>query len=180
MQYFSQGTGLVIWSLLLLTGVVGTGLAFRYSSKRDWTGQALVPGVLMAIALLFFAVTFDFPMEQAGPALIPRIWTVCLIILCAGVIFFAARGKSDKDPKAGKIGFLLLGMGTMIAYYFAIQYLGYFISSVIFLAVMMYLLSCRKPFIIVSVCTGWLAFSYLVFYKLLYIQLPLGFLENYF
>ncbi|HIP38790.1 MAG TPA: hypothetical protein EYG88_05305 [Desulfocapsa sulfexigens] len=77
MQYFSQGTGLAIWTLLLLAGFIGTGLAFHFSSKREWTGQAMAPAALMALALLFLAVTFDFPGEQAGPALIPRLWIFC-------------------------------------------------------------------------------------------------------
>jgi hypothetical protein len=179
MQYFSQGTGLILWTLLLTAGFIGTALAFRFTSRREWTGQALVPTALMTLALLFFAITFDFPAEQAGPALIPRLWIFSLVGLCSAILFFTARGKADKDPKAGRIGFVLLGIGIMIAYFFAIQTLGYFISSVIFLVVMMYVLSCRKPLIIVLVSAGWLVFSYVVFYKLLYIQLPLGFLENY-
>lgn len=179
MQYFSQGIGLAIWTLLLLAGFVGTGLAFRFSSKREWTGQALVPVAIMALALLFLAVTFDFPGEQAGPALIPRLWIFCIVSMCFVVHFFTVRGRTDKDPKAGRIGFVLLGIVCMVAYYFAIQIFGYFLSFVIFLAIMMYMFSCRKPLLIVFVSTGWVAFSYLVFYKLLYIQLPLGFFENY-
>ena len=179
MQYFSQGTGLIIWALLLLAGIIGTGLAFRFSSRREWTGQAMVPTVLMALGLLFFAITFDFPSEQVGPALIPRIWIVCLIAICLGLTYFTAIGKADKDPKAGRIGFVLLGIAVMVAYFIAMQTIGYFISSFIFLALIMYLLSWRKPLTLVLVPAGWLLFSYLVFYKLLYIQLPLGFWENY-
>ncbi len=179
MQYFSQGTGLVIWALLLLAGIIGTGLAFRFSSRREWTGQALVPIVLAAIGLLFFAITFDFPGEQVGPALIPRIWIVCLVAICLGLIYFTATGKADKDPKAGRIGFVLLGIAMMVAYFIAMQTIGYFISSFIFLALVMYLLAWRKPLTLVLVPAGWLVFSYLIFYKLLYIQLPLGFWENY-
>ncbi len=179
MQYFSHGTGLAIWALLLVAGLVGTGLAFRFSSRREWTGQAMVPAVLMALALLFWAITFDFPAEQAGPAMIPRLWIFSIVVMCCALFFLTVRGRSDRDPEAGRIGFVLLGIMCMVAYYYAIQILGYFLSSVIFLAVMMYMLSCRKPLLIVLVSTGWVAFSYLVFYKLLYIQLPLGFFENY-
>ena len=179
MQYFSQGTGLAVWALLLLAGLVLTGVAFHYSSRRPWTGQALVAATIMALALLFFAMTFDFPAELVGPALIPRLWIFCIVIIGSALLVAAARGKGEKAPRAGRIGFVLLGIGCMVAYYFAIQTLGYFISSVIFLALMMYLLSYRKPVVIALVSMGWLVFSYLVFYKLLYIQLPLGFFENY-
>jgi putative tricarboxylic transport membrane protein len=179
MQYFSQGTGLVIWALLLLLLTIATGLAFHFTRRKQWTGQALIPTTLIALALLFWAITFDFPSEEAGPALIPRLWILCLVGICSTMLFFIIRGQADKDPAAGRIGFVLVGIGCMVAYFFAIQFLGYFISSVIFLAIMMYLLSCRNPMIIVLVSAGWLVFSYVVFYKLLYIQLPLGFIENY-
>ncbi len=43
----------------------------------------------------------------------------------------------------------------------------------------MYMLSYRKPLIVFLVCSGWVLFSYVIFYKLLYIQLPLGFFENF-
>jgi len=179
MQYFSQGTGLVVWALLLFAGIIGIGLVFRFTTRREWIGQAMVATILMALGMLFFAITFDFPGEQVGPALIPRIWTVTLVILCCGLLFFAFSGNTDKDPKAGRIGFVLLGIALMLVYFFAMQTIGYFISSFIFLTLMMYILSCRKPLLLILIPTGWLVFSYLVFYKLLYIQLPLGFIENY-
>ncbi len=179
MQYFSQGTGLGVWGLLLLAGIIGIGLVFRFTTRREWMGQAMVPAVLMALGILFYAVTYDFPVEEVGPALIPRIWIVTLVILCGGLLFFAFTGNTDKDPKAGRIGFVLTGIAVMVAYFFAMQTIGYFISSFIFVALMMYILSCRKPMLLILVPTGWLVFSYLVFYKLLYIQLPLGFIENY-
>ncbi len=179
MQYFSQGTGLIIWALVVTAGSVFVGLFFYFTAKRPWTGQALVPTVLMEIALIFLAITYDFPGEAAGPALIPRLWILCLAILCSALLFLTVRGKAAKDPKVGRIGFVLLGIVCMVAYYFAIQFLGYFLSSALFLPAMMYLLSCRKPLLLILVTTGWLTFSYLIFYRLLYIQLPLGFFENY-
>ncbi len=179
MQYFSQGTGLSVWALILLAGIIVIGLVFRLTTRREWMGQALVPTVLMALGMLFFAITFDFPVEQVGPAVIPRIWTATLVVLCCGLLYFAFTGNTDKDPKAGRIAFVLLGIAVMIAYFFAMQTIGYFISSFIFISLMMYILSCRKPLYLILVPTGWLAFSYLIFYKLLYIQLPLGFIENY-
>ena len=81
--------------------------------------------------------------------------------------------------KAFLLGFLTIGIVLVISYYFAMNYLGYFLSSFLFLAIMMYMLSYRKPLTIILVCSGWVIFSYLIFYKLLYIQLPLGFIENF-
>ena len=71
-------------------------------------------------------------------------------------------------------------MLIVVAYYFSMQIIGYFLSSFLFLAVMMHILSYGKKSVIYVVSGGWVVFSYLVFYKLLYIQLPLGYFENFF
>lgn len=179
MEYFSEGTGLKIWSLLLVLLSIGAILAFRLSKRNAYTGQAFIPIVMIAFSLLLWAVTFSFPMEEAGPSMIPRLWIFWSVLLCAVLLFFCITGSGDKDPKSGRLGFLALGIGLLVVYYFAINILGYFISSFIFLAAVMYMLSYRKPVTILMVCSGWVTFSYLIFYKMLYIQLPLGFIENF-
>ena len=153
--------------------------AFKFSSKRDWAGQAIIPTLIIAFSLLLWAVTFSFPGEEVGPAVIPRLWIFWAILLSVALLVLCLLGTADKDPKSGRLGFFLLGVIIIIVYYFAIDFLGYFISSFIFLAVVMYMLSYRKFITIFLVCSGWVLFSYLVFYKLLYIQLPLGLIENF-
>jgi len=162
--------------LLLSVGVI---VAFRLSKRKDYTGQAIIPTMMIAFSLLLWGVTFSFPMEEAGPSQIPRLWIFWAVLLSGILLLFCITGSADPDPKSGRLGFLALGIGLLIVYYFAIEFFGYFISSFIFLAAIMYILSYRKVLIIVLVCSGWVIFSYLVFYKLLYIQLPLGFIENY-
>ena len=179
MEYFSEGTGLVIWALFLLLAGLGIVAGFRFSKRKEFTGQSIIPTILIAVSLLFWAVTFGFPLEEAGPTLIPRLWIFWLVLLCTTLLGFCVAGKTKKDPKSGRLGFLAIGIVLVIAYYFAMNYLGYFLSSFLFLAVMMYMLSYRKPLTIILVCSGWVIFSYLIFYKLLYIQLPLGFIENF-
>lgn len=179
MEYFSEGTGLIIWCVFLLLAGTGTIIAFRFSSKNEFAGQAIIPTVMIALSLLLWAVTFSFPTEKAGPAVIPRLWIFWLILLSATLLLLCFTGKTEKDPKSGRLGFLVLGITVIICYYFAMDYLGYFISSFLFLAVTMYMLSYRKPLTVLLICSGWTIFSYLVFYKLLFIQLPLGFIEDF-
>jgi hypothetical protein len=179
MEYFSEGTGLMIWTLLLVSAGLASVASFRLSRRKAFTGQSIIPTILIAFSLLLWAVTFSFPTEEAGPALIPRLWIFWMVLLGGTLLGFCVAGKTEKDPKRGKLGFLALGIVLVISYYFAMDYLGYFISSFLFLAIMMYMLSYRKPLTIILVCSGWVLFSYLIFYKLLYIQLPLGFIENF-
>ena len=179
MEYFSEGNGLVLWFFLLLLASSGTIAAIRFSKKRAFTGQAIIPTVMIAFSLLLWAVTFSFPGEEAGPAIVPRLWIFWSVLLGGALLLFCFTGKIDKDPKSGRLGFLALGIILTVAYYFAIEILGYFISSFLFLATAMYMLSYRKPLTVLLVCSGWVIFSYLVFYKLLYIQLPLGLIEDF-
>lgn len=179
MEYFSEGTGLFLWTFLLLLASLGIITAFRFSKRSAFTGQTIIPTIMIAFSMLLWAVTFSFPSEEAGPALIPRLWIFWSLLLSGALLLFCITGTADKDPKSGRLGFLAMGICITITYYFLIDFLGYFISSFVFLAVLMYMLSYRKPLTVILVCSGWVLFSYLVFYKLLYIQLPLGVIENF-
>lgn len=179
MEYFSEGTGLFLWTIAIILISFGIYIGFRYSKRKDYSGQTIIPLLMIVLSLVLWAVTLGFPTEDAGPALIPRLWIFWLILLSLVLLFFCFTGNIDKDPKRGRFGFLGIGVGLVVAYFFAIDYLGYFISSFLFLAIIMYMLSYRKPVTILLVGTGWVLFSYLVFYKLLYIQLPLGFIEDF-
>lgn len=179
MEYFSTGTGLLIWTGILLLLSAGIFLGFLYSKKKDYSGQTIIPLAMIVLSLVLWAATFDFRSEEAGPALIPRLWIFWLILLSVVLLFFCLTGTIAKDPKPGRLAFLGQGIGLVVVYYFAMDYLGYFLSSFLFLATAMYMLSYRKPLTVLLVCSGWVIFSYLVFYKLLYIQLPLGLIEDF-
>ena len=179
MEYFSEGTGFVVWILALTLIASGIYLGMRFSKMREYAGQTIIPLIMIVFSLVLWVKTLGFPTEDAGPALIPVLWVFWLILLSVTILFFCFTGRIDKDPKRGRIFFLGLGVGLVVVYYFAMDYLGYFISSFLFLATAMYMLSYRKPLTIFLVGTGWVLFSYLIFYKLLYIQLPLGLIEDF-
>jgi hypothetical protein len=67
-------------------------------------------------------------------------------------------------------------MGITLAYLVLIILVGYFIASVIFLAVAMTLLTYRRRSVILAISGGWLVFSYVIFYRVLYVPLPRGLL----
>jgi putative tricarboxylic transport membrane protein len=178
-DYFSDGLGLAILIVVLLAMLLTIGIVVRRSSKKDSFGEILVPSSLIAFSIVFLAITFSFPAEEAGPAAIPLLWSFWTIVLCAAILWQVLHGKAKPDPESGRLVFLLLVTLLLIAYYFAIQTIGYFISSFLFLVLLMHILSYKKKLIIYLIAVGWVAFSYIVFYKLLYIQLPLGYFEYY-
>jgi hypothetical protein len=158
----------------------GIGIWVRFSKKRQYLGNILVPCCLIAVCLIFLAMTFKFRVEEAGPALIPRMWIYLILILSGIIVWQVLRGRDEAVPKIARPGLLALVMATLIAYFIAMSYLGYFLSSFIFVILVLHMLSYRKKALIYVIAGGWVIFSYFVFYKLLYIQLPLGFFEGYF
>lgn len=178
--FFSEGIGLNLFIIIVSTVLIGIGFCIHRSEKKKYLGNILLPSSLIALSIVFLAITFSFPEEEAGPAVIPHLWIFWTILLCSGILFQVYRGTIDPDPKSGRIGFLLLLIVILIAYYLAMETIGYFLSSFLFLVVLMHILSYRRKLIIYLVSTGWVLFSYVVFYKLLFIQLPLGYFEYFF
>ena len=176
----SEGLGLSLLIVALIAGLVLVGLIARKSRFRPYLGQILVPSSLIAFSLLFYVITFSFPKEKAGPAVIPHLWIFWTLILSGAVLWRVFRGAGKPDPESGRIGFLLLVIVLLAGYYFAFESMGYFLSSFIFLVMLMHLLSYPKKFVIYSVAAGWVVFCYVVFYRLLQIQLPLGYFGYYF
>jgi len=180
LEFFSEGPGLKILIAGLPVALVAIGIAVRRSRKREYFGEILVPSSLIALSVLFLAITFSFPSEEAGPSDVPRLWIFWMCVLCGVILWQVFRGKAKPDPESGRLGFLLLVTALLIGYFFAIQIAGYFISSFVFLALLMHILAFKNKLIIGTVAAGWVIFSYVVFYRLLYIQLPLGYFEYYF
>ena len=83
-------------------------------------------------------------------------------------------------PKIERTGLLVLTMAILIVYFFVMPYIGYFLSTFLFIVLMLHLLSYPKKTLIYVIAGGWCLASYLVFYRLLYIQLPLGIFEGLF
>jgi hypothetical protein len=176
----SEGLGLHLLIGGLVAGLAAMGIIVRRSRLRPYFGQILVPSALIALSLLFYAVTFSFPKEKAGPAVIPHLWIFWTLVLSGAVLWRVFKGIGKPDPKTGRIGFLLMIIVLLAGYYLAFEILGYFLSSFIFMVILMHLLSYPKKSVIYSAAAGWVIFCYVVFYRLLHIQLPLGFLGEYF
>jgi hypothetical protein len=164
----------------LAVGLLASGLLVRFSRMRPYLGNILIPCSLIAVCLMFLAMTFGFRVEEAGPALIPRLWIYMILVLSGVILWQILRGKDALVSKIERPGLLALVMAALIGYFVAMSFLGYFLSTFLFIVLLLHMLSYRKKFLIYLIAGGWVVFSYWVFYKLLYIQLPLGFFEDLF
>lgn len=143
--------------------------------QRKFLGNLILPLVILACTAVFFSQSLDFPpQEDVGAEVVPHLWTAFITVFCVHLVIAAVRKKGEPDPVPGNINQVILFAIWLGAYLFAASNFGYFISTFIFLVVSMYALTYRKVGTILCVAIGWLVFSYIIFYRLLYIQLPMN------
>jgi putative tricarboxylic transport membrane protein len=171
-------TVLAIGSLIVILGIV---MWVRHSGRRRYLGNILIPCILIAVSLLFMTLSFRFAREEeAGPALIPRLWIYLIVVLSGIILWQIFRGKDKVAPKIERPGLLIFVIAALIGYFAAMPFIGYFLSTFLFIVLLLNVLSYPKKVLIYVIAGGWCIVSYLVFYKLFYIQLPLGFFEDLF
>lgn len=179
-KYFSEGTGLLWLTVGVLALLAGLGTAVRFSRMRSYLGNILVSCTLIAVAMVFLVFTFDFRVEEAGPAVIPRLYIFLILLLSGVVLMQVFRGKEEVVPGVKQKGLLARVMAALIVYFLLLPYLGYFLGSFLLVVALLHMLAYPKKGLIYVIAAGWVLFSYFAFYKLLYIQLPLGVFEGLF
>lgn len=144
-------------------------------TPNKYVGNLLIPIIILACAAVLFSQSLDFPpQEDVGAEVIPHLWIFFIILFCVYLIVATVRRKVRPDPVPGHIGHVFLFITWLTIYLFAAEHIGYFISTFVFMAVSMYSLTYRRHVVIFSVSMGWTVFSYVIFYRLLYIQLPMN------
>lgn len=167
--------------ILLGFVVIMLGFFFLYGKiekLKPYRGQMMVITGLCLFFLLFFLMTFAFKvrktMVHTTAATIPRAWIYLMIPVAIMIVTSILNGKSGTDEPFGR---WQLTLGIALAAFvsvFLFEYIGYYLSSVLFLVLMMFCLRERKVTRLIAVPVIWVLFTYLVFAKLLYITLPTG------
>lgn len=143
-------------------------------TQPKYIGNLLLPVIILACTAVFFSQSLDFPpQEDVGAEAVPHLWTAFITVFCLYLIIAAIRKKGIPDPVPGNIGQVILFAVWLMVYLFAASTIGYFVSTFFFLVVSMYALTYRGIMTILAVAIGWIIFSYVIFYRLLFIQLPM-------
>lgn len=203
LAYLAGGRGVAVLGGVLVLINLAAAFFLARSRPRKQLGEIMIPFFLISLCLLFFLVTFVFPPStNVGPAVVPRLWVAVLVPLNLFLAVRALVRKPavevlDDDTSAGgephetvrpgstpeqedkvveipgtKMVFVFAAL--LLVYILAMSWLGYFISSFVFVFLGMYLLGYRRYVVSVPISLGWILFSYLVFYRLLYVPLPAG------
>ncbi len=151
-------------------------LAFNKFHIRNIRYDQIIAGGLISFSAFLYYQTMLFQVPQTenitDPALIPRIWIFILLFLSILLIIKSKNkevNNSNYSPKN-----VLIIIGLLIIYLVAMQWIGYYFTTPVFILATMYLLEYRKVGIMSINAFGFVLFSYFIFNKLLYIELPLG------
>jgi hypothetical protein len=166
----------VLCAGLLALTIIGRFL-IRKPIGREYLGQGTVILVLMLASVVFLVLTIWFPVRgEVSAAVVPRLWIIgiyaCLLYLSAKIV----RKTEDPDETAGDLRLPFKFILVIIMYIILMVLIGYFVASLVFITVAMTMLSYKRRFVILAISGGWMVFSYLVFYRLLYVPLPQGLL----
>lgn len=154
-------------------------LIFRSCKKtRPYVGQLMVITGILVIAALFFILTFSFKTSKmatgATARTMPRTW--CAALIPVGLLCYISilKGDTKPDEPFGRWKFVLGVIAAVFISVFLFAYIGYYLSSAIFLVLLMLLLHERNPITLIAVPVVWDLIAYFVFAKFLYISLPIG------
>jgi putative tricarboxylic transport membrane protein len=135
----------------------------------------------LILAVLLYRSTASYPVSvQGSTALYVRFLGIALGFFCGLELFLWFKNRSQAAAEKMTIAavprrfwglFILL-----LIYSTALSYLGFYLSSALFLPLAMLMLGAKKPISITLTSAGVLLFVYLVFAKLLEVPLPEGLL----
>lgn len=174
MAKLGKGKGLAVLVLSLLIIMIFLGFLVYHSSKRELMGKILIIAFFFSLSIVFYVLSFVFPgTGEVGPNVVPRLWIFILIPLNF-ILLIKTLKEKDFKTEHGNIILVLMFACLLVLYLVSIYYLGYFISSFLFLSIAMYILGYRKILTMTLISVIWVLFSYLFFYKILYVPLPIG------
>jgi hypothetical protein len=172
----SGHTGLnAVFALILFVLIAALFFFFR---KEWFKAEILIPLFLIIFSLFLYTLTRDFPSgklsKTAGPAAMPRLWLYGLVFFNGWLLAQQLRNPQQEEQSGPNRWQAVRLAGLMLVYLTALPYLGYYVSTFVFLLAGSYLLRYRKHWLIVGTAVGFTVLSYLIFNQVLQVPLPLG------
>ena len=167
---------------LLLAVFLGLiyGLIHFFKKLHPYRGQLMVLAGIFWVFLVFYFITYTFPIprgilaDMTPGSTIPRLWFYSFLPVIILVLYPIFRGKEAVDPKWGNIRLVALVFSLLVVSVGLFNFIGYYISSALFIVSVMWILGSRSKLELVAVPAGWILFSYLIFARLLGVMLPVG------
>ena len=167
--------------LILIVFLLILALLLRRSAKlASYTGQILVLASILFMAALFTLLTHSFPIAKGKMAAatnagsIVKLWAALLVPIAFLTLMAIVKGKEGPDEPFGSLARVGAVVASVVISLLLFQWIGYYISSALFILAVMLLLQERSKVLLAAIPLGWVAFTYLMFARLLYVPLPVG------
>jgi hypothetical protein len=171
------------WLVLGVLAVLMVGFYFLFNAiprTKPVKGQLLCVVGMDLITLLFFILTFSLRVSKmaaasgATPRTMPRLWAFLMLFASIGAYIAILRPDNKPDEKFDRWVFaLMVGLGSIVSVVL-FQWIGYYLSSALFIVIVMVAMGERKKIQLIVTPIIWCIFTYFVFNKLLFISLPVG------
>jgi len=163
----------VIIGLFIVLAIIG--LMIYNSGASQILGRVMVIGFFLIVSAVFYLQSLIFPVNSViGAAAIPRLWITVLVPLNLLLLMRTIRRQEEIEGSGSKINLVLAFIGFLVVYLIVMLYIGYFISTFVFVVGSAIYLGYDKLKISLMVAAGWVLFSYIIFYKILFVPLPMG------
>lgn len=140
------------------------------------------------IAIGIFAVSLDFP-DSPGPLdsnTFPRILATLIFIFNGALIYKNLKGKGNQDESVvfetdkREYLYIIALIGLIIIYVYLVTSLGFSLTTILFMFVVMFMLGERRKSILLGFPVVFVLSLYFIFARLAMVPLPQGIIENLF
>lgn len=147
-------------------------------------GVMLLASVLLYLAAMRIEAYTGGGGGRISPAVWPKAIIVIMGLLCAFELArrvaswrlprIAVADTAAAEPIAARPGMLAWGVGLVVAYVVAVSWLGFFLTTVLFLAIFPWVGGMRRPVLTSAIAVAGGVALVVVFMRVAYISLPLG------
>ncbi len=166
--------GFAISSLLIISIISLALILKRKTSITIWFSAGMI-----WLSLMFLHQTFSFiiPPEAniTSPALIPRIWSILLILLSTSLIATELLGSKKEPIKEDNVKTIQIIVLTLL-YFLSVPFMGFYVATYIFLSISLFILQNKNIYTIFVTASTFTIVCYLIFQLALGISFPTGIL----
>lgn len=145
-----------------------------------------IAAVMIMLSSMVFILSSGYPVPKSGLAVntFPRILAGILSMLSIALIVEALRNKTSRprcfEGLTKGIKLIVIVIGLLIGYIFILPRLGFTISSIGLMAILLLVFGERRKLVLTFVPPGFVLSIYILFQKLAMVPLPKGLLKGIF
>lgn len=175
--FLSPTKGILVIFLVACLLLIFVASIISHSGKNDRREALLLAFFFVELASVFILLSFAFESDlgiDSNPRLAPWLWGGSLFI-CALLQFIKIwRAKEYQPVRYGHLGKVFAALTIVTITISLFQKLGFFISTGAMIVTLMLMMGERRKILITAASCLWMLTTWLIFNKLLFLNLPTG------